>query len=284
MGKDKNREDHARDSSMAARAPKVYSAPREKLRGKNPEQQKLINLIYESKIVVATGPQGTGKTFPASVIAWDMFTSPQYTDITEITFVRPNESLGPTMGYMKGDLYEKYKYWLAPIEDGLLWRMEDGKVDTQSKIKAKEHYRDLINQEIITPVAVEHLRGRTWNNRFVIVDEAQNLTRKAMKALLGRIGNDCKVVICGDIDQCDLKDPKDSGLGMLRDLYEYANIRFQGRVPFRWIDLTDGVRSAEVEFFNEMFEAIDADSYRERGDIIEQAERELEEDILKRFN
>jgi len=254
MGKGQNRESHEKGR---VETPTLEIKTRERLKGKNPEQQKLINLIYEMKMVVATGPQGTGKTFPASVVAWDMFTSPHYSkSITNITLVRPNEPLGTTLGFMKGDLYEKYKYWLAPIEEGILWRMEEGKTDIRASIKAKTHYRDLINSEIITPVPVEHLRGRTWNNRFVIVDEAQNLTREAMACVLGRIGEDCRIVICGDIDQCDLKNPLDSGLRMLKEIKDFC-AQEDERMPFSWVELETTVRSHECDWFTTKIKQID---------------------------
>lgn len=260
MGKAKNREkfesqDQGNVTLMAPRGLNFES--REKLKGKNPEQQKLINLIYEMKVVIATGPQGTGKTFPASVIAWDMLTSPHYSEmIKSITLVRPNEPLGSTLGFMKGDLYEKYKHWLAPVEDGILWRMEGGKSDITSRIKAKNTYKDLINSEIITPTPVEHLRGRTWNNTFVIIDEAQNLSREAMGCILGRIGEDCRVVFCGDLDQVDLKNPYDSGLMMLEEIHAYARDN-DLRAPHAWVDLETTVRSHECDWYTNAIKQID---------------------------
>lgn len=259
MGKGKNREKYeSGHQDMMMSAPVINTVERSKLKGRSAEQQKFINLIYESKVVVASGPQGTGKTFPASVVAWDMFTNPNYADnVTTITMIRPNEPLGSTMGFMKGDLYEKYKHWLAPIEEGILWRMEDGKQDLQSMIKAKNTYKDLINCEAITPTPVEHLRGRTWTKTFVIIDEAQNLSIEAMKCIMGRIGEDCKVVICGDVDQCDLPRPELSGLRYLRDAYEYALERDDGRVPLRWVTLNETVRSYECDYFTRLFTEVD---------------------------
>ncbi|CAL9975153.1 PhoH-like phosphate starvation-inducible [Vibrio phage D51] len=268
MGKGKNREkfESGHHDMQMMQAPVINQVEREKLKGRSAEQQKFINLIYESKIVVVSGPQGTGKTFPASVVAWDMFTNPNYAEqVTSITMIRPNEPLGSTMGFMKGDLYEKYKHWLAPIEEGILWRMEDGKQDLGSLIKAKNTYKDLINCEAITPTPVEHLRGRTWNKTFVIIDEAQNLSIEAMKCIMGRIGEDCKVVICGDVDQCDLPRPELSGLRYLRDCYEYALERDMGRVPLRWVSLTETVRSYECDYFTRLFNEVDE---RNTGDQI----------------
>ncbi len=260
MGKGKNRDkwENGHHDMQELQVPVINQTVREKLKGKSSEQQKLINLIYESKVIVATGKQGTGKTFPAAVIAWDMFTNPHYADaVKRITLIRPNEPLGSTMGFMKGDLYEKYKHWLAPIENGILWRMTEGREDLSSMVKAKNTYKDLINCEAVRPLPVEHLRGDTWNNEFVVIDEAQNLTIEAMKCIMGRIGEGCKVVICGDIDQCDLARPELSGLRYLRDAYEYALERDQGRVPLRWVTLTETVRSAECEYFTNLFTELD---------------------------
>ncbi|AFQ22253.1 PhoH-like phosphate starvation-inducible [Pectobacterium phage My1] len=200
---------------------------------KNDEQRKYINLIQNGSVVVGTGEPGTGKTFIPSVLAAQAITA-RNSVIEQIILVRPNEPLGKSLGMLPGDLAEKLEPWLEPIADGIKWAIGD------------HAYKNLINRGVIKYLAIEHCRGRTFNNAFVIVDEAQNISIEAMKCLVTRIGQDCKLIICGDIAQKDIK--ADSGLQLLMDIvdnYEYY--------PFTTIELIKNVRSAESSAFQAIF-------------------------------
>lgn len=207
--------------------------PSKELVPRNPEQKSYINAIKNNTVVVCTGKPGTGKTFiPAVLAAQEMY---KHKSVTErVILIRPNEPLGKSLGMLPGDLKEKLEPWLVPIKDGIVWAI------------GKYGYEGLFKDEKIQFLAVEHVRGRTFNNAFVIVDEAQNISKEAMVAILTRIGEDCTMVVCGDVAQKDIK--TDSGLAMLLGLkgkYDY--------LPFRHIELEENVRSRESSAFYEIF-------------------------------
>ena len=219
-----------------------YYSP-QKLTGKTSEQQRYINSIYEFNMVIAEGDAGTGKTFPPSVIALDMLLNPKY-PVESIKLVRPNVELGPSLGFLKGDLYEKMQPWMVPFMDGFEYRMN------------KHDIRNLVNDERIEFVPPAYLRGRTWNNCFVIIDEAQNLEYDAMKCILRRIGNDCKLVICADLDQCDLPDTDKSGMHLLYAIDDLAR-KEEVNAPYCWHNLKGSVRSDTCEWFGNMIKEVE---------------------------
>ena len=214
---------------------------RKPIKGLNPLQDTYINSIRNRVITVATGVAGSGKTFLPAQIAIDMYDDPS-TKIEQIVLVRPNVALGPSIGFLKGDKLEKMRPWLVPLEGPIVERIGKGK------------YEWMIGAEKIDFLPVEYARGRTFNNTFVIIDEAQNLGEEAMRALLTRIGRDCRVVVCGDVQQCDLEKGKRSGLAFMQELAT------EFEVPYSWVDFNSYeycVRSDEVRFMLETFEAFD---------------------------
>ncbi len=239
----------------------VYA--RKPIKALNPLQEKYINSIKNRTITVCTGVAGSGKTFLPAQIAIDMFDDPS-SKIEQIVLVRPNVALGPSIGFLKGDKLEKMRPWLVPLEGPIVERIGKGK------------YEYLVGAEKIDFLPVEYARGRTFNNSFVIIDEAQNLGVEAMRALLTRVGRDCKIVICGDVQQCDLdKGKNSSGLSFLQDLYN------EFETPYNWIDFDSYdycVRSSEVRYLLETFEHYD--EWVEKGRPALQDER-LEGDYDK---
>lgn len=204
------------------------------LTAKNTEQKSYINAIKNHTVTVCTGKVGSGKTFVPSVLgAQELFAGSS--KIEKIILVRPNEPLGKSLGMLPGDLKDKLKPWLAPIADGIKYAVGEGAYNAAVEFNKIEY------------VAVEHLRGNTFKNCYVIVDEAQNLSVEAMVCLLTRVGEDCKLIICGDIAQKDIK--ADSGLGMLKSLKDRWD-----RLPFVEINLEECVRSETASAFCEIFE------------------------------
>ncbi|QXV77267.1 putative PhoH-like protein [Escherichia phage DaisyDussoix] len=201
--------------------------------GKNREQKSYINMIKNNTVTVGIGEPGTGKTFIPSVLAAQELVD-IHSDIEQVILVRPNEPLGKSLGMLPGDLAEKLEPWLEPIADGMKWAIGD------------HAYKGYVERQKIKFLAVEHARGRTFNNSYVIVDEAQNISVEAMICLLTRVGQDCRLIICGDIAQKDIKG--DSGLALLMEVYEkYEN------APFSMIELIDNVRSIESKAFYDIF-------------------------------
>lgn len=225
-----------KDSTYQDNDTKVVNT-RKELKAKNSEQKTYINAIKNTNVVVCVGQAGSGKTFIPSVLAAQELFNPN-SPYDSIILIRPNEPLGKSLGMLPGDLKEKLEPWIAPIKDGIVWAV------------GKYGYEGMFRDEKIQYVAVEHVRGRTFNNAYVIVDEAQNIGIDAIKAIVGRIGMDCKMIICGDIAQKDIK--AFSGLGLLMKIYEDRE-DYNGRIPFRVIELKDNVRSHESAMFGEIF-------------------------------
>ena len=198
----------------------------------NSEQQTYINAIKNHDTTVCLGAAGSGKTFVPAALAGTELAAKR---IERVILIRPNEPLGTSLGMLPGDLKEKLKPWLAPISEGLLYSMGKG------------FYEYCIENEKIEFVAVEHVRGRTFNDAYVIVDEAQNLSVEAIAAITTRQGTNCKMIICGDVAQKDIK--KKSGLALLADITEEYE-----RIPFSTVELKKCVRSETAAAFLSIYQ------------------------------
>lgn len=167
------------------------------LKPKNPHQKEYIDAIEKNDISFGVGPAGTGKTYLAVAMAVNYFNEKK---VERIILTRPAVEAGESLGYLPGDLKEKIDPYLRPLYDALFEMM--GYERVQKNIE-----RGLIE---IAPLA--YMRGRTLNNAFIILDEAQNTTLTQMKMFLTRFGFNSKAVITGDITQIDLKRGEKSGL------------------------------------------------------------------------
>lgn len=213
---------------------------RQPVRAKNEKQKKYINMIYNSTMVVCSGSAGTGKTFIPSVLAMDLLEDPK-SSIEKIVIVRPNIGPGETIGFLKGSLMDKMLPWAQSCLSAMEDRIGGGKF-------ASEKIKNMIEYGTIELLPIEYVRGRSYNNTFMIIDEAQNLSWAEMKALMTRIGLDSKLVICGDIKQTDVK--LESGLGKLMWLEKNYH------TPWSSIEfgIDDVVRSDIVKYFLQLFE------------------------------
>jgi phosphate starvation-inducible PhoH-like protein len=170
----------------------------------NEEQKQAKALIIENPVVVLKGMAGSGKTLVAVQAALDMLFS---REVEKIIITRPTVAK-EDIGFLPGDLKEKMDPWLAPIYHNLYALYSKDKVD-----------KELENGNIeIVPFAF--MRGRTFLNSFVIVDEAQNVTHDQMETVIGRLGKNSKMTICGDLAQIDLKIKKDTGFSFLSRIEE----------------------------------------------------------------
>lgn len=174
---------------------------------KNPAQKNYMECIHRFPQVFVTGPAGTGKTYIAAAIAADMFLKRQ---VTKIILTRPNIPAGKSLGFFAGTIEDKIAPWVVPLTEVLEQRLGKGR------------YEVALKRKDIEIVPFEVMRGRSFNNAFVILDEGQNLTPHEMKMFLTRIGEDTKVVVNGDLLQHDLK--QDSGLTVAIDLIFKHNI------------------------------------------------------------
>ncbi len=171
--------------------------PKKKIWSRTNGQTKLIKEILNKKILFVIGPAGTGKTFIAVSHAVSMLTSGL---VDKIVISRPAVEAGEKLGFLPGDLKEKIDPYLRPIYDSLDENLPKDKVMT------------LIENQKIEIAPIAYLRGRTLNNSYIILDEAQNTSPIQMKMFLTRLGENSKMVITGDITQIDLPSKNKSGL------------------------------------------------------------------------
>lgn len=164
---------------------------------KTETQRQYIEAIKQYDIVIGIGPAGTGKTYLAMAMAINAFLKKQ---VSRIVLARPAVEAGEKLGFLPGDMFEKVNPYLRPLYDALFDMMEPEKVGK------------LVDRGIIEIAPLAFMRGRTLNDSFIILDEAQNTTSEQMKMYLTRLGYSSKTVITGDITQIDLPHGKLSGL------------------------------------------------------------------------
>lgn len=167
------------------------------LRPKTIGQKHYVNQIRNREIVFGIGPAGTGKTYIAVAMAVAAY---KRRDVQKIILARPAVEAGERLGFLPGDLQEKVDPYLRPLYDALY------------DVLGRENALRLKEKEVIEIVPLAYMRGRTLDNSFIILDEAQNTTREQMKMFLTRMGFGSRMVITGDITQIDLPRGKRSGL------------------------------------------------------------------------
>ena len=170
----------------------------------NEEQKEAKQIILDNPVVLIKGMAGSGKTLIACQVALDLVFKKE---MNKIIITRATVSK-EDIGFLPGDLKEKMDPWLAPIYANLYLLYDKEKIDNMV----------VDNQIEVVPFAF--MRGRTFPNSFVIVDECQNITNQQTEMMLGRLGKGGKIVFCGDLAQVDLKSKKDSGIGFFPRLEE----------------------------------------------------------------
>jgi len=160
-------------------------------------QRKYVEAIEQNDMVFGVGPAGTGKTYLAVAMAVAAITAKK---VSRIVLVRPAVEAGERLGFLPGTLQDKVDPYLRPLYDALYDLLDPEKVDK------------MLEKNIIEVAPLAFMRGRTLNDAFIIMDEAQNTTIEQMKMFLTRMGNGSKAVITGDITQIDLPNPRKSGL------------------------------------------------------------------------
>ncbi|MFN3477550.1 MAG: PhoH family protein [Candidatus Methylomirabilales bacterium] len=182
------------------------------VRPKSPGQKRYIDAIRKYDMVFGIGPAGTGKTYLAMAMAVNALLKKQ---VSRIILTRPAVEAGEKLGYLPGTIYDKISPYLRPLYDALYDMIE------------AERANRLIEQGTIEIAPLAYMRGRTLNDAFIILDEAQNTTSEQMKMFLTRLGFGSKAVITGDITQVDLPAGRVSGLIEVRSiLKDIEGIRF----------------------------------------------------------
>lgn len=206
----------------------------------NQRQAEYIYAIENYPVVICTGVWGSAKTYIPAVMAADMMLSKE---INKIVIARPTEGKAKSVGFFKGTKDEKLEGWAAPVLDTLKKRLGPAFVEY-----LLEHGR-------IELLALEQVKGRSWDDTFILVDEAEDLEPATAKSLVGRQGINSKIVITGDINQKDLQSY--SGLEMLLEVAKY------GDIDMEVIDFDDWeycVRSDESKAWGKAFELYEKDN------------------------
>ena len=198
-------------------------------------QKDYYNIVKRNDVTFSVGPAGTGKTFMAVAFAVSALTSKE---VDRIVLCRPAVEAGENLGFLPGDLKEKVDPYLAPFYDSL------GEMISISK------YKPLIADKIIEIIPLAFMRGRTLNNAFMILDEAQNATKTQMKMFLTRLGNNSKAIITGDTTQIDLPTNVKSGLVEVVDLLKNID-----GIGFAHLTSKDVVRHKLVREIIDAYEA-----------------------------
>ena len=167
------------------------------IKAKTVGQRRYVNAIRKNTIIFGVGPAGTGKTFLAVAMAVKALRDKQ---VSRIILTRPAIEAGERLGFLPGDLQSKIDPYLRPLYDALFEMM------------GPENYQHCVEKQTIEVAPLAYMRGRTLDDSFIILDEAQNTTKEQMKMFLTRLGFGSKIVITGDVTQIDLPDDKVSGL------------------------------------------------------------------------
>ena len=175
----------------------LFSYKKKPIMAKTPTQKLYVETIKKNDITFGIGPAGTGKTYLAMAVAVSYL---KQNKVSRVILTRPAVEAGEKLGFLPGTLEEKVDPYLRPLYDALYDMVDPEKVN------------DMIEKKVIEVAPLAFMRGRTLNDAFIILDEAQNTTREQMKMLLTRIGFGSKAVITGDITQIDLPKASQSGL------------------------------------------------------------------------
>ncbi|TFH01919.1 MAG: PhoH family protein [Calditrichales bacterium] len=199
-----------------------------------PGQKTYMDAARENEILFCIGPAGTGKTYLSVALAIDYLNKKA---VKKIVLARPAVEAGESLGYLPGDYREKIDPYLRPLYDAL------------TDMIPRQKLKKLMDEEIIEVIPLAFMRGRTLNNAFVILDEAQNCTFLQMKMFLTRIGFNSRSIINGDVTQIDLPDKSNSGLVDIQSILDGID-----GIRFIHLDSEDVVRHQLVKKIIDAYE------------------------------
>lgn len=210
------------------------SAKGKPIKAKTLGQKKYIEAIKANTVVIGVGPAGTGKTYLAVAMAVSAFRAKE---ISRIILTRPAVEAGEKLGFLPGDLQQKVDPYLRPLYDALF------------DMLGAENFQKYQERGCIEVAPLAYMRGRTLDDSFIILDEAQNTTPEQMKMFLTRLGFGSKIVVTGDITQIDLPDGKKSGLveviKILKNLDDIQTVKFSEKDVVRHKLVQDIIKAYE---------------------------------------
>jgi phosphate starvation-inducible PhoH-like protein len=216
------------------------------VRPRTPGQAEYIRLIRQHDLTFALGPAGSGKTYLAVALAIEALRA---REVRKIVLVRPAVEAGESLGFLPGDLLQKIQPYLRPLMDAI------------NELMGFETGQRLLQSEVIEVLPLAYMRGRTLNDAFIILDEAQNTTVAQMKMFLTRMGNGSKIVVAGDTTQVDL--PRGTNSGLFDALHRLKQVK---GIAFAKLTENDIVRHPLVQKIVSAYETIgERDSTKPRG-------------------
>jgi|TARA_B110000483_G_scaffold240035_1_gene319779 phosphate starvation-inducible protein PhoH and related proteins len=216
----------------------VYGTKGEPIRARTKNQAEIVKQILTKDMIFAIGPAGTGKTYTSVALAVKALKEKQ---VKRIILTRPAVEAGESLGFLPGDLKDKLDPYLQPLYDAL------------SDMLPAEKLSKLIETNVIQITPLGFMRGRTLDNAFVILDEAQNATRSQLKMFLTRMGKSAKFIITGDLTQVDL--PKKTPSGLVQGANFLKDVEGIG---FVYLNETDVIRHQLVKKIIKVYEKNDA--------------------------
>jgi phosphate starvation-inducible PhoH-like protein len=226
--------------SPAARADFLLFSKKGVIRPKTPGQERYCRSVQANEIVFAIGPAGTGKTYLAVAMA---LAKMREKEVSRIILTRPAIEAGESLGFLPGDLMEKVDPYLRPLTDALF-----------DMLPASE-LQKFLERKTVEIVPLAYMRGRTLNEAFVILDEAQNTTPMQMKMFLTRLGTQSRAIITGDVTQIDLPERSQSGLIQIQDVLKNID-----GIAFVYFDKQDVVRHRLVKDILQAYETFNGNS------------------------
>lgn len=236
--------DQSRSLEKIFRDEVYISSTKKIITPKTVNQKNYIDSIRKFDIVFGIGPAGTGKTYLSMAMAISALIKKE---VNRVVLARPAVEAGEHLGFLPGDLYEKVNPYLRPLYDALHDMLDF------------EHTSRLLDQGVIEVAPLAFMRGRTLNDSFVILDEAQNATSEQMKMFLTRLGFSSKAVITGDVTQIDLPDGRISGLIEARGILEGIK-----GIGFTYFTKEDVIRHSLVQKIIDAYEKMESNKRKNR--------------------
>jgi len=233
---DKTGSESTHYSDLYSKSPEIilYTHTGDTITAKTPGQREIVKACAKNDILFAIGPAGTGKTFTSVALAVKALKERR---VKKIILARPAVEAGENLGFLPGDLKEKIDPYLRPLYDALEEMIEHDKLEFN------------LARNVIEIAPLAYMRGRTLNNAFVILDEAQNATNTQMKMFLTRIGFNSQAIITGDITQTDLPRKQHSGLISIQNILKDIK-----GISFVYLDQKDVVRHKLVRQIIDAYE------------------------------